>query len=45
MDDHDTRELLDTLHRVAIALETIARHMHRLNEMLAAVDVPPANPG
>jgi hypothetical protein len=40
VDDYDKREVLDTLHRIAIALESISRQMHQLNEMLRAVDIP-----
>jgi hypothetical protein len=41
----EKREMIDTLHRLAIATESIARHLFNLNEMLRQVDIPPTGQG
>lgn len=33
-------EALDVLHRIALALESISRHLFNLSEILRAVDIP-----
>jgi hypothetical protein len=39
----EEREVLDVLHAIAKALESVSRHLYKLNELLRAVDVPPAD--
>jgi hypothetical protein len=40
----EKREMIDTLHRMAIAQETTARLLFQLLELLRSVDIRPANP-